>query len=73
MASSSALAEYIASLHTQTCEGGFLAVGIQPGEAPGTLIRVLSTLITVSITSAWFNYRKITRLLLFFSHWLRYV
>lgn len=63
----------LASYYTLTCEGGFLVVGMQAGEASGTAIRTVCTLITVSITSAWFKYRKVSRLLLFFSHWLRYV
>ncbi|CAN0058933.1 unnamed protein product [Ectocarpus sp. 6 AP-2014] len=53
-----------------TCETGFRAPGLQNGEAVQAPIRILSTLISVTIVSAWCSWRKISRLSLFFSHWL---
>ncbi|CAN0278088.1 unnamed protein product [Ectocarpus sp. 6 AP-2014] len=56
----------------RTC-GTRLNVGdLQEGEAVCTPIRVLCTLVTVSVISAWFSRRKLIRkkLLVFFSHWL---
>lgn len=58
--------------HTLTCESDFLVLGLQVGEDYSTPIRVLSTLIAVSVTSAWFSRKRIARLRLFFAHWLRY-
>lgn len=53
------------------CDTGFLVVGFQEGEAVCTPIRVVSTLITMSVASAWISRRMaIKKLLLFFSHWL---
>ncbi|CAM9119172.1 unnamed protein product [Ectocarpus sp. 6 AP-2014] len=60
----------MASPYTLTCEAGFLVAGMQEGENYLTPIRVLSTLIAVSVVSAWCNRAKIKRLSLFFSHWL---
>ncbi|CAN0296803.1 unnamed protein product, partial [Ectocarpus sp. 4 AP-2014] len=58
--------------NTLTCETGFSVVGMQEGENYLTPIRVLSTLVAVSVVSAWCNLAKIKRLSLFFSHWLRW-
>lgn len=71
MATPAEQAALLAAAYTLTCQGGFPVVGMQAGEASGTAVRVVCTLVTVSITSAWFRYGKVTRLLLFFSHWLR--
>ncbi|CAM9508298.1 unnamed protein product [Ectocarpus fasciculatus] len=60
----------MASPYTLTCETGFLVAGMQEGENYLTPIRVLSTLISVSVVSAWCSRAKIKRLSLFFSHWL---
>lgn len=69
--SSSASEAPIAPMFVHSCPSDFLVIGMQAGEEGGTPIRVLSTLITVSIVSSWCNTRKIKALLLFFSHWLR--
>ncbi|CAM9229677.1 unnamed protein product [Scytosiphon promiscuus] len=58
------------SLGTLTCECGFPVAGMQKGEDYITPIRILSTLFSCSVTSAWFDLSKIKRLSLFFAHWL---
>lgn len=65
-------AEAYEELFTLKCRSDFPVVGMVKGEAAGTIFRVACTLITVSLTSSWLDGRKIKRLLLFFSHWLRY-
>lgn len=59
--------------HTLTCESDFLVAGLQKGEDYITPVRILSTLFSCSVISAWFNWTKIKRLSLFFAHWLRLV
>eukprot|EP00752_Nemacystus_decipiens_P002690 g2512.t1 len=44
--------------------------GVYPGEEALTVVRVVTTLVSVTVTSAWFSWKKITRLSLFFAHWL---
>lgn len=62
-----------ADLFTLKCEAGFFVLGLREGEAVCTPVRVVATLVTMSVASAWFSGRKsIKKLLLFFSHWLRY-
>lgn len=58
----------------RTCGTRLIVEELQEGEAVCTPIRVLCTLVTVSVISAWFNRRVSIRnkLLLFFSHWLRW-
>eukprot|EP00752_Nemacystus_decipiens_P005588 g5057.t1 len=69
--SQAAQAAMYAELFSLKCDTGFVVVGLQDGEAVCTPIRVLSTLITISVASAWFSRRKaIKKLLLFFGHWL---
>ncbi|CAM9240864.1 unnamed protein product [Ectocarpus sp. 4 AP-2014] len=53
-----------------SCETGFKAIGLQEGEDNLTPIRVLSTLVSVSVVSAWCSWTKVKRLSLFFAHWL---
>ncbi|CAN0110488.1 unnamed protein product [Ectocarpus fasciculatus] len=53
-----------------TCETGFEAPGLQPGEAALAPIRILSALVSVTVVSAWCSQSKIKRLSLFFAHWL---
>ncbi|CAM9897288.1 unnamed protein product [Scytosiphon promiscuus] len=53
-----------------TCTSDFPSIGYQPGEKICTMVRVLCTLITVSIISSWCNKRIVERYLLFFTHWL---
>ncbi|CAM9696298.1 unnamed protein product [Ectocarpus fasciculatus] len=53
-----------------TCETGFRAPGLQNGEAVQAPIRIVSTLISVTVVSAWCSLTKIKRLSLFFAHWL---
>lgn len=70
--SQAAQAALYAEMFSLKCDAGFFVVGLQEGEAVCTPIRVISTLITMSVASAWFSRRKsIKKLLLFFSHWLR--
>lgn len=53
------------------CHADILSVGMQPME-PGTLLlRVVCTIVAASIISAWWDKRKVKRLLLFFAHWVR--
>ncbi|CAN0049687.1 unnamed protein product [Ectocarpus sp. 13 AM-2016] len=69
--SQAAQAALYAEMFSLKCNAGFFVVGLQEGEAVCTPIRVISTLITMSVASAWFSRRKsIKKLLLFFSHWL---
>eukprot|EP00903_Cladosiphon_okamuranus_P012715 g11887.t1 len=69
--SQAAQAALNAELFSLKCETGFMVVGLQDGEAVCTPIRVVSTLITMSVASAWFSRRKsIKKLLLFFCHWV---
>lgn len=58
------------SEYVQQCQSDFVVIGMQNGEAGGTVIRIITTMITVSIVSSWCNSKKIRRLLLFFLHWL---
>lgn len=71
--SEAAQAALLADVFTIKCETGFVVAGIQNGEAECTPIRVFCTLVTISVVSGWFSRRQsIKKLLLFFSHWLRY-
>ncbi|CAM9225058.1 unnamed protein product [Ectocarpus sp. 8 AP-2014] len=57
--------------YTLKCETGFIVAGLQEGEAASAFVRVLCTLITVSVVSSWVTRRDcIYKLPLFFSHWL---
>ncbi|CAM9954378.1 unnamed protein product [Ectocarpus fasciculatus] len=56
--------------HILTCETGFEAPGLQPGEAALAPIRILSALVSATVVSAWCSRSKIKRLSLFFAHWL---
>ena len=61
----------LAEMVSLTCQTGFIAKGLKEGEAVCTPIRVICTLVTASVASAWFSRRRsIKMLLLFFSHWL---
>ncbi|CAB1105637.1 unnamed protein product [Ectocarpus sp. CCAP 1310/34] len=72
LSSSAAQAVLLAEMFTLKCETGILVVGLQDGEALWTPVRILCTLVTVSVASAWISRRKsIKKLLIFFSHWLR--
>lgn len=55
------------------CVSDFVVIGFAPHEKGTYLVRLASTIITVSIVSSWCNKKNIVRLLLFFSHWLRSV
>ncbi|CAM9379811.1 unnamed protein product [Ectocarpus fasciculatus] len=69
--SSAAQAALQADMFTLKCETGILVIGLQDGEALWTPVRILCTLVTVSVASAWMSRRKsIKKLLIFFSHWL---
>lgn len=54
---------------TLICETDFPAIGIQPGEELATVMRIASTLTALTVASAW-SFKKISRLRLFFAHWL---
>ena len=54
---------------TLTCQSGFVVAGLVSGEKLVTVIRTASTLIALTVASAWTR-RKIKRLSLFFAHWL---
>ncbi|CAM9489125.1 unnamed protein product [Ectocarpus sp. 12 AP-2014] len=62
----------VEALFFRTCGTRLNVEDLQEGEAVCTPIRVLCTLVTASVISAWFSRRKCIRkkLLLFFSHWL---
>ncbi|CAM9206720.1 unnamed protein product [Ectocarpus sp. 4 AP-2014] len=71
LSTSAAQAALLAEMFTLKCETGILVVGLQDGEALWTPVRILCTLVTVSVASAWISRRKsIKKLLIFFSHWL---
>lgn len=53
------------------CHNDMLSVGMQPGEAEALPIRMISTIVTASILSAWCDRSKMQRKLLFFAHWSR--
>lgn len=71
LAEGSAVPVFFLPSFTVECEGDFMVVGMKSGEVVGTIVRLVCTLVTVSITSSWFGGHKVKRLLLFFSHWLR--
>lgn len=56
----------------RVCESDFIVIGMQDGEGMVFPVRMVSTLIAVSVTSSWFSWPRISRLRLFFAHWLRY-
>lgn len=58
--------------HELTCTSDFWVATEMSGEDWGTMWHMAMTLVTVSIMSSWCNAHKIKRLLLFFTHWLRY-
>lgn len=69
--SQAAQAALYAEQFSLKCDAGFIVVGLQDGEAVATPVRVIATLVTISVASAWFSRRKsIKKLLLFFGHWL---
>lgn len=51
------------------CETDFPVAGVVKGGELIVVVRTVSTLISLTVTSAW-TWRKISRLRLFFSHWL---
>ncbi|CAM9206947.1 unnamed protein product [Ectocarpus sp. 4 AP-2014] len=62
----------VEGLFFRTCGTRLNVENLQEGEAVCTPIRILCTLVTASVISAWFSRREFIRkkLLLFFSHWL---
>ncbi|CAM9423788.1 unnamed protein product, partial [Ectocarpus sp. 8 AP-2014] len=52
------------------CESDFGVIGLQPAEVIVTPIRIICTLVTVSVTSAWFHPGKVRKLDLFFGLWV---
>lgn len=54
------------------CESEFEIIGPIEGEEAGSMVRILLSLVTFSLVSSWLDRSKIARLLLFFSHWMRY-
>ena len=52
------------------CVSDFVVVGLQDGEELVAPVRIAATFIALTVTSAWFNLRRIHRLSLFFAHWL---
>lgn len=57
-------------VYEKACIAGFLAVGLQPWERVQSVFRIVCTLITVSIVSAWVSRKGIGRLILLFLHWV---
>ncbi|CAM9325465.1 unnamed protein product [Pylaiella littoralis] len=67
---SAATREALLESFSVTCTSDFPSIGYQPGEKVVTLVRVVCTLISVSIISSWCNKQTVTRYLLFFAHWI---
>lgn len=56
------------------CKVDFYVIGSQGGEPVATMCRTVFTIVTISLISSWcIQSSKVKKLLLFFSHWLRYV
>lgn len=55
------------------CQSDFLVLGFQDSEEWMAIIRLLSTIVTISIISSFCNKWEDDRLLLFCAHWLRLV
>ena len=53
-----------------SCDTDLIVVGLGEGEELMTVVRIVTTLISVSVVSAWFSWIKIKKLNLFFAHWL---
>ncbi|CAM9229526.1 unnamed protein product [Scytosiphon promiscuus] len=53
-----------------SCVSDFPVAGLQRGEDYLTPIRIFSTFCAATVTASWFNRTKISRLRLFFAHWL---
>lgn len=49
---------------------GLPVTGFFEGEELLLMVRIFTTLVSVSVVSAWFSWKKIGRLGLFFTHWL---
>eukprot|EP00752_Nemacystus_decipiens_P008538 g7625.t1 len=45
-------------------------MGLYTGEEALTVVRIATTVISITVTSAWFSSKKIKKLSLFFAHWL---
>lgn len=52
------------------CGTDLTVVGLGEGEELMSCVRIITTLVSITVTSAWFSWRKIKTLSLFFSHWL---
>ena len=55
---------------SSSCESDLLAIGFLDGEELLATVRMATTLISVTVTSAWFSSKKVARLSVFFAHWL---
>lgn len=55
------------------CQSDFFVLGFQDNEEWMAIIRLLSTIVTISIISSFCNKWDDDRLLLFCAHWLRLV
>eukprot|EP00752_Nemacystus_decipiens_P002663 g2491.t1 len=53
-----------------SCGSDISGSGLFDGEELLLVVRVLTTVISLTVTSAWFSWEKITKLSLFFAHWL---
>lgn len=53
-----------------SCDTDLAQLGLFEGEVLLAAVRIATTLISISVTSAWFSWEKIARLGLFFAHWL---
>eukprot|EP00752_Nemacystus_decipiens_P002665 g2493.t1 len=53
-----------------SCGSDISGSGLFDGEELLSVVRVLTTVISLTVTSAWFSWEKITKLSLFFTHWL---
>eukprot|EP00752_Nemacystus_decipiens_P002664 g2492.t1 len=53
-----------------SCPSGLPGPGLLEGEELISTVRIVTTLISLTVTSAWFSKEKIRKLGLFFAHWL---
>lgn len=53
------------------CPSEYVVAGFQDGEKALSVVRLVSTAISVSIISSWYVRDRLGGMLIFFIHWLR--
>eukprot|EP00752_Nemacystus_decipiens_P002666 g2494.t1 len=53
-----------------SCPSGLPGTDLLVGEELISTVRIVTTLVSITVTSAWFSKEKIKKLSLFFAHWL---